>query len=478
MSETEENCMPDEKMLEVAGDRFITRGGQPVTFHGVGLGGWLNMENFIVGFPSTEALNRRALREVLGPQLAQYFFDRFMEVFFTDDDAAYIASLGFNVVRIPVHYRHLEDDREPFKLLGAGFERIDRAISALAKNGVYTILDLHVLPGLQNNEWHCDNPTHHAGFWDHPHFHERVLNIWRALANRYRDNAWVAGYEPINEPGDPTGEVVERFFPQLLTAIREVDPDHILFLKGNAFGQEFGFYREPMPNTVFIAFDYAIPGAAGSGEYPGESRGHYYDAAELEQTFLSLTQQARSTGTPIWMGEFGPVYTGDDAIDESRYRVLNDQLSIYRKYGASWSIWTYKDINVQGLVYLSPESPYMTRIQHLIQKKARLAVDAWGHDDSGIRDILDPVEKRFRDEFPGYPHSEWHINRLMRHILFAEPLIPEYAGCFRGISKQGIDEVMSSFEFANCVPREPLIASLQAAMKEDASSTLSRVSSP
>ena len=459
--------MADDVFLQTRGDQFVTRGGERVKLHGVGMGGWLNMENFIVGFPATEGLNRLALRDVLGSELAEYFFERFADAFFTPADAAAIAQVGFNVVRIPVHYRHLEGDATPWLLKESGLARLDMAVDACARNGLYTILDLHVLPGCQNNEWHCDNPTHHAGFWGHPEFEDRVVNLWRALATRYRDNPWVAGYEPINEPGDPTGEQVGRFFPQLIRAIREVDPDHILFLKGNAYGSEFAFYTEAEPNIVFIAFDYAVAGAAGATEYPGEMKGVRHDAATLEQRYLELTEQARSTNTPVWVGEFGPVYSGDAALDENRYRVLADQLAIYGRHDANWGIWTWKDINVQGVVHLDLASPYMTRIRPVVEKKARLATDAWGHVDDDIRDVMGPLEARFNREFPSHPNPQWWVNRLVRHILLAEPMVPEYAECFRGLTREGIDAVMRSFELAACVRRERLIDLVQAAIAAD-----------
>jgi endoglucanase len=463
--------MSTDVLLQTRGTQFVTRDGTPVKLHGIGLGGWLNMENFIVGFPATESLNRRALSEVLGEELGDYFFERFLDVFFTEADAAAIAACGFNVVRIPVHYRHLEDDARPFELKESGFRRLDFAIEALARHGVYTIIDLHVVPGSQNNEWHCDNPTHHAGFWGHPHFEERVLNLWRALAERYRDNPWVAGYEPLNEPGDPTGEHVGRFFPQLLRAIREVDADHVLFLKGNAFGPEFAFYTEPLPNTVFIAFDYAVPGVAAARSYPSTMNGVHWDRSALEMRFLELTQPARESETPIWIGEFGPVYSGDPGIDEHRYQVLADQFEIYRDYDANWSMWTWKDVNVQGIVYVDSASPYGRRVHPVMAKKARLATDAWGHVDDDIRDVLSPLEERFAREFPGHPDRTWWINRLVRHILLAEPMVQEYAECFRGLTKEGIDEVVDSFALANCVTRERLVEAVTAAVAADSPST-------
>lgn len=41
-------------MLMVDGGRLVA-GDRPVVLRGVGLGGWMNMENFITGYPGTES---------------------------------------------------------------------------------------------------------------------------------------------------------------------------------------------------------------------------------------------------------------------------------------------------------------------------------------------------------------------------------------------------------------------------------------
>src|SRR5207253_2299060 len=107
----------------------------PVILRGVGLGGWMNMENFITGFPATESLHRDALRRAIGDAASARFFDRFLDVFYADADAAFLASLGMNLVRLPVNYRHFEDDMHPFELREEGFRLLDRAIERSARTG-------------------------------------------------------------------------------------------------------------------------------------------------------------------------------------------------------------------------------------------------------------------------------------------------------------------------------------------------------
>ena len=58
------------------------------------------------------------------------------------------------------------------------FKHVNRIVEACAKHKIYTILDLHALPGGQNPDWHSDNVTNYAAFWDHKDFQDRVIWLW------------------------------------------------------------------------------------------------------------------------------------------------------------------------------------------------------------------------------------------------------------------------------------------------------------
>jgi aryl-phospho-beta-D-glucosidase BglC (GH1 family) len=68
----------------------------------------------------------------------------------------------------------------------------------------------------------------------------------------------------------------------------------------------------------------------------------YIDRRVVEQTFESRTEFLRRTGTPLFVGEFGPVYRNEQAVDAQRVQLLADQLDIYRQNNTGWAIWTYK----------------------------------------------------------------------------------------------------------------------------------------
>ncbi len=213
-------------------NRILNQTGQTITLRGVGLGGWMNMENFITGFPANEEAFRKVVYRALGVEKADLFFDRYLENFFSEEDALFIHSLGLNLVRLPFNYRHFENDLNPFVLQESGFKHLDRVIEICARHQIYTILDLHAAPGCQNQDWHSDNPSAQALFWQHKHFQDRAVWLWENLADRYKNNPWVAGYNPLNEPSDPSGKALDTFYRRVVSAIRKIDPQHIIFLDG------------------------------------------------------------------------------------------------------------------------------------------------------------------------------------------------------------------------------------------------------
>ncbi len=447
--------------LKVKGNQIQNQIGNVVTLHGIGLGGWMNMENFITGFPANENAFRQVVCRALGKEKADFLFERYLEYFFSDEDAHFIQSLGLNLVRLPFNYRHFEDDMDPMVIREAGLKHLDRVINICADHEIYTVLDLHAAAGYQNQDWHSDNPSQQALFWQHKHFQDRAVWLWEIIADRYKDNPWVAGYDPLNEPSDPSGEVLDAFYRRVVAAIRKIDPNHIIFLEGNRYSQDFSVLGPPLPNIVYTLHNYAVPGFIDGGEYPGFSRGEYFDKEVLHAKLMESCQYMIENKTPIWVGEFGPVYTGDPKKDGMRYQILEDQLSFYKDLGANWCLWTYKDLGLHGVVGLLANSKWVQKIQPVLDKKTLLGVDSWGGSDENVRHIMEPIEQTFAEFFPDYKpfpfDAQWLINRTVRHILLAEPLIEDFFPLLQGLDFDEIEELMASFQFKNCSPRLQLV---------------------
>ena len=117
------------------------------------------------------------------------------------------------------------------------------------------------------------------------------------------------------------------------------------------------------------------------------------------------------------------------------------------------------------MVHVSRSTPYMTLFASFLAKKHRLALDAWGADDTHVRDVyaplIDLIRREVRPEHQAlYPAPVWkltdRVGRLARNILVSEFLVREWAEHFVGKSEAEIDEIARSFAFENCVHREGL----------------------
>lgn len=458
-------------ILKVDGELVVGDDGKPVILRGAGLGGWMNMENFITGYPGMESQHRAAMLRVLGKEKYEFFFDKWLEYFFTEADAKFFASKGLNCLRIPFNYRHFEDDANPRVLKEGGFKYLDRVIELCAREKIYTILDMHTVPGGQNPDWHSDNVTNYAAFWDYKDHQDRTVWLWEQIAARYKDNPWVAGYNPINEPCDPQHWRLPAFYDRLEPAIRKVDPNHILWLDGNTFAMQWKFFDKALPNCVYALHDYTSYGFPKGETFTGSSE----QKNLLELQFLKKAEIMYKLKTPIWNGEFGPVYANPsldqnaEEVNAARYNVLGAQLSLYDKYKIHWSIWLYKDIGIQGMIHTNPSSKYMRTIASWLARKRALQLDAWGrYPSKEVEDVIyplceyiDKVCPTSKDQYPPNWPTERQITRIINQIYMSTCVQDEFASLFKDMSFEELEECARSFHFDECVQRDGLNKALE-----------------
>jgi hypothetical protein len=156
--------------------------------------------------------------------------------------------------------------------------------------------------------------------------------------------------------------------------------------------------------------------------------------------------------------------------NEQRYQLLGKQLSIYKEDQIHWSIWLYKDIGFQGMVYTKPDSAYIRLLKPFLDKKKRLGLDAWGRDDTHVKHIWEPVIHHFKEEIPEqfqgkrYPFHwglEKQISRVVRDMVMSELLTYEFASYFENKTLDELDELAASFKLENCLKRDGLNKILQ-----------------
>jgi len=145
-----------------------------------------------------------------------YFYPDLPPSYGTKEDILRLADLGANVIRLGFHWSWLVNST-------FGFDLIDRYLGWCEEAGIYVILDLHVVPP--------DGDVGDNRIWDDPGAQQQFVDIWKALASRYRTRTIVAGYDLYNEPGPPQASQWWDLARRTIEAVRTIDPDHILVIE-------------------------------------------------------------------------------------------------------------------------------------------------------------------------------------------------------------------------------------------------------
>jgi endoglucanase len=460
-------------MLRVEKDRIVDGQGQTIQLRGFAVGGWMNMEHFMNGFPGAEHQLRAVMAQELGARKSEFFFQRLLDYFFTEEDVVFIRSLGANLIRLAINYRHFESDENPFAYLEAGFSRLNQALGWCREHGLYVILDLHAVQGWQNSDWHSDNATRHSLFWRDRLFQDRFVALWQEFGRRYKDDPVIAGYDLMNEPlaGAPFGRFRENptiqldqhqyrpdwtrmnaIYRRAVEAIRQVDPNHIIILEGDYFSNLFEGLEPPFADNLVYSNHTYNPG-------PGENWG--VEEQRVWHEDHEGTRFARRYQVPLFVGEFGAGITGDLPRRQAAARVIDAQIQLYNQTGDHWTIWNYKDIGAMGLVTLKSETTYLQTIKPVLQAKQALEVDSFIHSDiskipvkAKLAEIARLIEAAIQDRALEPEVDQCYLEQQLLSGYASQLMQKKYVQCFAGMGEAEIDRILQSHLLKNCTINE------------------------
>ncbi len=325
-----------------AKDGRITDGGRPFHLKGVNLGGWLMPEGYIMHAPNRGVRYFRAgFARACGEAALRDIETSFRAAFITEKDLALIRSVGFNSVRLPFHYGLIEES--PYIYAQDGLKYLDDAIRWSKKLGLKVILDMHAAPGAQNHDWHSDSDGQ-AKFWKSKVFQARAAALWGFLADRYKDEAAVAGYDILNEAVLDEPRLLNAYYHAAIKAVRASDKKHIIFVEGNRWAQDIACLDDFKDDNLVLSFHFYepleftfnfVPGL----RYPLVGKKGGWDKAFMHRRVESFAAQARKRRRALWCGEFG-VTSRDGIYGEDKW--LKDVLEAFNAQGIHWSYWTWK----------------------------------------------------------------------------------------------------------------------------------------
>ncbi|MBQ9788514.1 MAG: glycoside hydrolase family 5 protein [Lentisphaeria bacterium] len=155
---------------------------------------------------------------------------------------------NINIIRLAFTYDQISDENGKFDL--EKIKKVDRVISWAEKYGIYVILDMHVYPG---------TVTH---FYKEVKYQDQFIELWEALAARYKDNPVVAAYELMNEPDTTPNDfaLLRRITTRAINAIRPIAPEKIIIVSGDeisSFDTSLDdWVKQEDPNIIYTIHHY------------------------------------------------------------------------------------------------------------------------------------------------------------------------------------------------------------------------------
>ena len=350
-----ENKLSSQGFLKASGKQIINSKGENVLLRGIGLGGWMLQEPYMLQL-SEAAVAQYDIKEkitgLIGKDNCDKFYSNWLNNMITERDIDSLMAWGFNSIRLPMHYNlfTMPIEQEPVKgqdtWLKTGFDLTDKLLAWCKKNKIYLILDLHAAPGGQGNDKPiADVDTTKPRLWENSYNQFKTIALWKKLASRYANEEWIGGYDLLNETNYKMegNEPLKKLFIEITNAIRSVDPNHIIFIEGNQFANDYTGLTPPWDNNMAYSFH------------------KYWNQPTLEtiKKYIDIREQFN---VPIWMGESG----------ENNNDWYRSVVNLLENNNIGWAWWTLKKVGSEsGIMNVKMPAGYRKIIDYWAGKGAK-----------------------------------------------------------------------------------------------------------
>ncbi|MDB4903989.1 MAG: Endoglucanase precursor [Mucilaginibacter sp.] len=319
------------KFISVRGKEIIGADNKPFLIRGTNLGNWLVPEGYMFKFKSVNSprLINEALSELIGPEEAKIFWQKYQDTYITEADIHFLKASGMNSIRIPFNYRlFTTEDYCGQNNPNRGFELLDRVIGWCKKEGLYVLLDMHCAPGGQTGD-NIDDGSGYPFLYKSKAMQQLTINIWKRIAAHYKNETTVMGYDLLNEPiatyfnKDEFNPYLEPLYKEITKAIRTVDKNHIMFLGGAQWDSNFTVFGPPFDSKLVYTFH------------------KYWTKTTTTEVIQDYIDFRNKYNVPIYCGETG------ENTDEwvAGFKNTLEQNNI------GWHYWPYKKMdNTKGII--------------------------------------------------------------------------------------------------------------------------------
>jgi endoglucanase len=338
-----------EGFLRAKDARVVDGQGREVILRGMGLGGWMLQEGYMLGVKreGTQHSIKARITDLVGKEDCDKFYQLWRQNHMTRADVDLLAKSGFNSIRLPMHYNlfTLPSEEEPVKgqnsWVATGFTLTDNLLAWCKANRLYLILDLHAAPGGQGKDANIsDYDPGKPSLWESEANRQKTTALWRRLAERYANEPWIGGYDLLNEPNwtfegkdkngkeDVSNRPIWDLYQAISKAIREVDTNHLIIIEGNGWGNNYNGFPGLWERNLAMSF-------------------HKYWNPNTQEAIARFLELRDKYQVPIWLGESG----------ENSNEWFRDCVALMEKNHIGWAWWPHKKVGSTSCT-LTVKRPY------------------------------------------------------------------------------------------------------------------------
>lgn len=387
-----------------AGGVIVDPDGRPFRIKGVNVSCWLYQENYVLGGAQTaQQVTAARVSSVIGVEAYEQHLKSMMDSFLVAEDVRLMKRMGVNCVRIGFDAVLFNSERTEQWF----FNSLDRLMPVFKETGIAVLPIMMVPPKAPDKLWCTGYVKGDTMLWDLPKAQRRASEIWARIADHYKDEEMILGYDLLGEPALPKKREREllQVYQAITAAIRAVDRHHMIVYEGNNYAIDL---------DVLARHDELLD---ANGAYSF----HFYTWFGLKMTkhLPGFMKSARQHDRPVFCGEWGI----------NRLATIGEQANLMNAEADmdGWIVYMWKALKLPTGKEEKKRPPYYGNWFFIPFRDLHMSLLTFDIDPA-TRDVVDWMSNVKRAERPGAAVLQQALDRVvqvsrLQHCSYNEALV-------------------------------------------------------